>query len=206
MKNQKLILDYGRLSDANLNLKAISVVKGLTDNPNFPTTTPTPANFALLQVAYADALNNALSGNRQYIASKNKVREDLLAAMRRLAMDIDAQGNGDKAMLLSSGFDLASTNEASPGIDVPNDFKILDGINSGELKFSCKRVINAVSYLIEYTDEPPAETTQWKFVPTSTREFTIKGLRSGLRIYGRMKAVGRKGQTANSDILSRLVQ
>ena len=126
--------------------------------------------------------------------------------MRQLAMDIDAQGNGDKAVLLSSGFDLASTSEGSLSIGIPNDFKILDGLNSGELKFSCKRVINAVSYLVEYTDEVPAETTQWKFVPTSTREYTLKGLRSGLRIYGRMKAVGRKGQTANSEVLSRLVQ
>ena len=206
MKIQKLRLDYTRYSDAQLNLKAKNVVSSLTNNVNFEPTIPSLANFTILQTNFSNALDKALNGDRQLIALKNQAKEELLAGMRQLSFNIDAQANGDRAKLLSSGFDLASSSDASSVISVPTDFKIMDGMNAGELKFSCKKVATAVSYVIEYTDEIPSEETLWKFQPASSREFTIKGLRTGIRIYGRIKAVGTKGQTANSEILSRLVQ
>ena len=206
MKTPKLILDYAKLADTHLNFKALTVVNALTKNTNFPTTTPTLPNFTTLQTAFSEALGKTTSGDRQLIALKNQAKEELLAGMRQLAMDIDAQSNGDKAMLLSSGFDLASAGESPTALMQPTEFKILDGINTGELKFSCRRVQNAVSYIFEYADEQPAEDTQWKMQPSSTREFTFKNLRSGIRVFGRIKAVGRKGQEANSDVLSRIVQ
>jgi hypothetical protein len=126
--------------------------------------------------------------------------------MRQLAMDIDAQSNGDRTMLASSGFDLTSASDTPATLGAPTDFRIMDGMNIGELKFACKKADNAVSYIVEYTDEVPAEATQWKIFPSTTRVTTVKGLRSGIRVYGRIKAIGRKGQEASSDVLSRVVQ
>ena len=206
MKNYKLILDYAKLSDAALSIKAVNVKNSLTGNVNFPTTNPSLADFTALQEAFDVALSKTLSADRIQIALKNQDRAALLAGMRQLALDIDAQANGDKAKLLSSGLDLASIGDTASSISVPTEFRILDGVNAGELKFVCKRVINAVSYLYEYTDEIPTEETNWKVQPASSRELTVRGLRSGARIYGRIKAIGRKGQEANSEVLSRLVQ
>lgn len=206
MKIQKLITDYGKLSDSALNFKAATVVASLTGNTNFPTTTPDLVDFTALQTAYADALGKTTTGDRQMIALKNQAKLSLLSSMRQLATDIDAQANGDKAALLSSGFDLSSAGDLPSILSAPTDFKISDGINTGELTFSCKKADNAVAYSVEYTDELPSETTIWKTQSGSTREQTIKGLRSGIRIYGRIKAIGRKGQEVNSDILSRVVQ
>lgn len=206
MKNSKLILDYNRLSDAALSLKAINVKNSLSGNEHFPTTTPMLADFILVQEGYDTALSKVISGDRVQIALKNQARMTLLATLRQLALDIDAQANGDRAKLLSSGFDLAAAGESSTNIGIPTDFRILDGMNAGELKFICKKVPNAISYLFEYTDATPTEETKWSVQPGSSREFTLKGLRSGARIYGRIKAVGRRGQEANSEVLSRLVQ
>lgn len=206
MKQQKLIQDYVKLSDSSLNFKAKTVVISLTGNSNFPVMTPTIADFTIIQTNFSDALEKAISGDRKLIALKNQAKDELLNAMRQLAMDVDAQANGDKALLISSGFDLGSSGDSTSVLGIPSDFKILDGINAGELKFSCKKAVNAVSYILEYTDELPTEETQWKIQPSSTRELTVRGLRSGVRIYGRMKAVGRKGQEANSDQSSRVVQ
>ena len=206
MKQQKLIQDYAKFSDSSLNFKAKTVVLSLTGNLNFPVMTPTIANFTIIQTNFSDALEKATSGDRQLIALKNQAKDELLNAMRQLAMDVDAQANGDKALLISSGFDLGSSGDSTSVLGLPSDFKISDGINAGELKFSCKRAVNAVSYILEYTDELPTEETQWKIQPSSTRELTVRGLHSGIRIYGRMKAVGRKGQEANSDQSSRVVQ
>src|SRR5690606_20347786 len=104
----------------------------------------------------------------------NQARADLLNAMRQLAMDIDAQSNGDRTKLVSSGFDLASASDTPSSLGAPTNFKIMDGMNIGELKFTCKKANNAVSYLVEYTDEVPAEATQWKISPSTTRTTTIK--------------------------------
>lgn len=206
MKQLKLIQDYSKLSDANLNTKSNAVVIAMTGNTSFRTTTPTLVDFTALQTAYSTALGNCSAGGKVLIAIKNQEKLNLLNGMRQLAMDVDAQSNGDRTMLVSSGFDLASLGDNPTTLGAPTDFKILDGINNGELKFTCKKADNAVSYLVEYTDEVPAETTQWNTQPTTTRETTLRGLRSGIRVYGRIKAIGRKGQEANSDVLSRVVQ
>nr|MBC7612277.1 hypothetical protein [Pseudopedobacter sp.] len=206
MKIPKLILDYSKLNEAGLNTKALAIIAALTENVNFPVTTPAIPYFTALQTAYSEALTKAASGDRSLIAIKNQAKANLLAGMRALAMDIDALSDGDKVMLASSGFELASAGDGSLNITTPTDFKILDGMNTGELKFTCKRVPNAIGYIFEHTDELPAETTNWKIQPASTRELTIRGLRSGIRVYGRIKAIGRRGQEANSDILSRVVQ
>ncbi len=206
MKTPKLITDYGRYADAVLNQKAINVRVALTDNEYFPLTLPTLADFTVVQQAYDSALSKTASADRIQIAIKNQARLTLLLAMRQLAMDIDAKANGDKAKLLSCGLDLVAAGDSVSSITTPTDFRILDGLNAGELKFSCKKVANAVSYLFEYTEEIPTEDTKWKVLTSSSRELTIRGLRSNVRIYGRIKAVGRKGQEANSEVLSRLVQ
>lgn len=206
MKNQKVILDYSKLSDANLNAKAKAVVLALTGNTYFPTTTPTLVDFTTLQTDYGTALDNCSAWGKLLIALKNQAREALVGGMRQLAMDVNAQSNGDVTMLVSSGFDLSSMGDNPAVLGAPTEFKISDGMNAGELKFSCRSAKNAVSYLAEYTDEVPGDNTLWQKLPITTRETTVKGLRSGVRIYGRIKAIGRKGQEANSDILSRVVQ
>lgn len=206
MRIPKTLTNYSKLSDANLNQKAIDVKNSLTDNPNFNPAPLSLANFITLQEDFETALGMVTSRDRIKIALKNQSRLLLIQGMYQLALEVNAQANGDRAKLLSSGFDLAYAGENNPLITPPTDFKISEGLNNGELKFSCKKVLSAVSYLFEYTDEVPSEETKWTALSASTRELTIKGLRSGTRIYGRIKAIGTKGQEASSEILSRIVQ
>ncbi|WP_343533937.1 hypothetical protein [Pedobacter sp.] len=206
MKISKLLTNYGKLSDANLNQKAIDIKNSLTNNPNFNVALLSLANFTTVQEDFEAALALVTSRDRVKIALKNQSRLLLVQAMYQLALEVNAQANGDRAKLLSSGFDLANAGESNPLIIPPTDFKISEGLNNGELKFSCKKVLAAVSYLFEYTDETPAEETKWTALSASTKELTIRGLRSGTRIYGRIKAIGTKGQEASSEILSRIVQ
>ena len=206
MKTLKALIDYRKLSDTNLNQKAIDVKNGLTNNPNFTPALPSLANFIALQEAYEAALAMVASRDRIKIAEKNQARLALVDGMYQLALEVNAAANGDQAKLLSSGFDISQTGESNTSITSPAEFKIAEGVNSGELKFSCKKVLYAICYIFEYTDELPTEDTKWTAIPCSTRELTIKGLRSGTRIYGRIKAIGTKGQEASSEILSKIVQ
>ncbi|WP_216847263.1 hypothetical protein [Pedobacter boryungensis] len=206
MKIAKLIIDYSKLSDANLNQRAQNVLDALTGNANFPITTPTLMAFNKTLSTYNTHLAKAANGDRELIALKNQTKLALTLAMRQLALDISTQANGDKAKLLSSGFDMGSTGEASAPLENPREFTISDGANPGELIFSCKGVKNVLSYIFQYSEEMPTADTPWKIQPNSSRQFTFVGLKSGARIYGRITAVGRRGQKAESDIISRVVQ
>ena len=206
MKTPTLILDYGKLNNPSLNMKAQYVIEALTGNLNFPVLNPTLVDFTTLQTTFAESSTKATNGDRVLIAIKNQAKEALIAGMRMLAQDIIGIAQNDKVKLASSGFDLASSGDTGLNITTPTDFRVLDGMNNGELKFICKRVPNAIGYVLEHTDELPTEDTSWKIQTSSTREFTVKGLRSGIKVFGRIKAIGRKGQEANSDILSRVVQ
>lgn len=206
MKTQKVLSDYAKLSDANLKVKAENVVVCLTGNTNFPTTRPPLADFTAIQEAYSTALEKTVSGDRILIALKNQARETLLDAMRKLASDINLIANGDKAMLLSSGFDLSATAEPVTSLEPPADFKIRDGLNLGELHFSCKRVPHAVSYIFEYMANPNDPDSRWVSQSTSSREFTFKNLISGTRVQGRARVIGHRDLESISEIQSRIVQ
>ena len=206
MKPLRVLNNYGKLPDANLNQKAIDVKNGLTNNPNFTPALPSLANLIALQEAFETALAMVASRDRVKIAEKNQARLSLVQCLSQLALEVNAQANGDRVKLLSSGFDIANASESNTSITPPADFKITEGLNSGELKFSCKKVLYAICYAFDYTDELPPEDTKWMSISASTRELTIKGLRSGTRIYGRIKAIGTKGQEASSEILSKIVQ
>jgi hypothetical protein len=206
MRQTTLVRDYSRLSDANLDLRAGTVVTGLTGNPAFPVTTPPIAEFGALRTAYSTALAESYSGERNAIAIKNQARIDLLAAMKQLAQNLESLAPGDKVKLVSSGFELGSDGENIPPLAAPTEFSITDGVNLGELRFSVRRVPNAVSYVHEYTEEIPSETSRWVSKVSSSREHVFTGLRSGIRIYGRTAAIGRKGQEAYTPVMSRVVQ
>ena len=206
MKVSKLIKDYSKLSEANLDLKAQMVVINLTGNPHFPVTEPTLADFTLVRTAYTTALHNSVEGGKTAVAIKNQARVDLLANMRNLALDIEAQAQGDRAKMVSSGFDLAADGEGVPTLAAPTNFTLSDGMNPGELKLSVKAVANAASYVHEYTEGPITENSVWITKVTTSREYTFTGLKSGIRVYARVAAIGRKGQEVYSVVLTRVIQ
>lgn len=206
MKSTRLVKDYSRLSEANLDFKAQMVVINLTSNPNFPATTPSIADFTLLKQAYTQALQDSAEGSKTAIAIKNQTKEELLIAMRNLATNIESLAQGDRAKMVSSGFDLAGDGENVPPLGGPINFVLSDGLNPGELKLSVKAVQQAVSYVHEYTEGPVTEDSKWISKISTSREHTFTGVRSGVRVYGRVAAIGRKGQQAYSTVLTRVVQ
>lgn len=206
MKNVKLIKDYSRLSDANLDLKAQMVIINLTGNPDFPVTEPTLADFTLVKASFNTALQNSQEGGRTAVAIKNQARKTLLASMRNLSINIESQAQGDRVKLVSSGFDLAADGANVPALSGPLNFMVSDGLNTGELKLSVKASKQAISYLHEYTVGPVTDESIWISKVSTAREHTFGGIRSGVRAYARVAVIGTKGQEVYSNVLSRVVQ
>lgn len=201
-----LIKSYAKLSDSDLNTKSKSIVTSLTDNTYFPTTSPTLADFSLLQTAYSEALINSAGRDRTNVAIKNQAKTNLLNSMKFLATNIEDLAKGDHVKLVSSGFDLSSSGESSPGLTPPENFVVTDGPNRGELKLSMKGDSRALAYFFEHTEEPLTENSKWSSRTSSVREHIITGLRSGVRTYVRAGKIGRKNKEVYSETLSRIVQ
>ncbi|MDB5014403.1 MAG: hypothetical protein JWN56_1009 [Sphingobacteriales bacterium] len=207
MKTSSLVKDYSKLSDANLNLKAQSIILALTANPNFSATAPTLAVFTSIKNTYSTTLANAASRDRNAIAQKKAAKSALVLNMRLLGSNLESLALGDRVKLISSGFDLSSLGESVPALAIPTGFTLSDGINAGEVKFSMKAVREAVAYVFEYTtDTVITKESRWITKVSTSREYVFSNLPSGVRITCRMGAIGRKDQEVFTGMLTRVVQ
>ena len=206
MKKPTLVRDYSRLTESNLDVRCQEIIASLTGNPSFPATVPTLADFTALQESYSNNLVAAGMGDKVSIAVKNQSKRELLEAMRQLAINIESLSLGNRAKMISSGFDLASAGENVPVLAPPTNFRLVDGVNPGELRSIVKGVQQAMMYNHEYSLVPPTETTVWMAHVVSSVEHTFTGLPSGTRVYVRVAAIGRKNQIAYSSVLNRIVQ
>ncbi|MHB1178391.1 MAG: hypothetical protein ACYCZO_08675 [Daejeonella sp.] len=206
MRTPTLVKDYSRLSDNNLEFRAEAIAVSLADNPNFKATIPTLANFTRILAAFTSAMENINTGDRVNIAIKNQAREDLITSMKQLALNIESITPGDRAKLISSGFEIAADGDGAPSLEAPQNFKLREGKNPGEIISSVQGVPNAVSYMHEYTEDPIIPESRWISKVSSMREHTFKGLRSGLKVHVRVAVIGRKGQEVYSNTLTRIVQ
>ncbi|MFA6276377.1 MAG: fibronectin type III domain-containing protein [Pedobacter sp.] len=206
MKISKLILNYQKYNDAKLDQKAQAIIAALTGNANFVTTSPTLAAFTGIAANFSNALTAAASRDRVAVSLKSDAREALLNSFRLLAMSIEASAEGNRSKLVSSGFDLAIESDSALSLSPPQEFTLADGTKPGEIKFSIKAVENAKSYIFEYTEEPLTLESSWISKGSSTREYTFTNLPSGKRIYGRVVAIGTRGQEGTTNVLTRMVQ
>lgn len=206
MKKPTLVKDYSKLNESKLDVKAEEIIAQLTGNVNFPTTVPTLAEFTALKESYSSNLIAASMGDKGAIALKNQSKQELLDGMRFLAINLESQAMGNRAKMVSTGLDLASEGESVPALAAPTNFRLSDGVNSGELKSEVKGVPQAMTYSHEYTLLPPDDSTVWVSKMVTTREITFTGLPLGTRVYVRVAAIGRKNQIAYTGVLSRIVQ
>ncbi len=206
MKKDRIITNYGKYNDVELDFKAKHIIESLTDNTNFPTTNPTLADLTALSTSYNLALNKAKTGEKSQIANKNAIRKSLLNTLQELAINIESQAFNDRSRLITSGFDVSSNSGSTSQLSAPKNFRILDGSNKGEIKLTSNGATNALSYLHEYTEDELTENALWKSETSSSKTHLFKNIPSGQRIYARTKAIGTKGQEITSDTLSRIVQ
>jgi hypothetical protein len=154
--------------------------------------------------AYTAALVKAGSGNRSDIADKNNKRSELTALLRSLADYVNFCANGDRSILLTSGYDI--TKEPQPTvITKPENLEVNNGSNSGELQVRVKGVKGAKAYMFEYTTDETQAATTWYSTSSSAAKFVFNNLTPGQKYFCRVGAVGPYGQLVYSDAVARIV-
>ncbi|MCB0787492.1 MAG: hypothetical protein KDC02_25145, partial [Flavobacteriales bacterium] len=82
-----LVKALARLNAVQLVARSLFIEERLTDNPAFPTVTPTLAEIATKREALQQAITDAADGGRTVNAIKNLRLRELKAALDQLAGD-----------------------------------------------------------------------------------------------------------------------
>jgi hypothetical protein len=198
----KIKLNLRKLPIQEKIAKARTIVTSLTGNPNFPTPSPT----LVLITGAIDALETAAATVQ---ADKAKLKTDVSAQSEKedsldqlitqLAGYIQSVAGDDETKILSAGLDTKAKASSAAEPTLPEALTPTAGDHDGEVDLSWDPVPRAKSYIIEFSVDPPTDTS-WKHAGVSPRSsFTVTGLTPGTRYWFRVAAVSTGGQSGWSD-------
>ena len=184
---------YNSWSDKKLVTGTVKIQTAFTDNADFPTTTPSLADYSAMVGAFISQLGKAGTRDVNAVAAKNARRKELIDATITLGTSVSLTANGDLEMLLSTAFPLRKQSQPVV-LAKPSNFRCTNGINPGELDLKVDTMDGVVSFNFTYTVYPPTDTSAWTTVTSSKSSCTITGLESGKKYWFRVAAIGSKGQ------------
>src|ERR1044072_8127974 len=111
-----------RKRDKELNIIIQGVLKNMENNPDFPNSTEALAKLKKVQPVLLEALGNAQGRDRKIVSIKNDVKIEALGVLQELADYVTLIANGDRTLILSSGFNVTSSgltdSSMPPSIDM----------------------------------------------------------------------------------------
>ncbi|MBK7383180.1 MAG: fibronectin type III domain-containing protein [Flavobacteriales bacterium] len=194
-------LSLFRLSVLALLALLRNVVAKLTGNTSFPTP---PVSLADMKQqgddleAAIEAATNGSKGAR--IARDNEVVKTRVV-LRSVADYVRMVAGGDKALLESTGFELANTPEPIGKPNAPLIQEVRMTGEAGEVEVLWTKERGADSYNVFRTlTDPAGSNVVWEHVGTTTkRRFTMEGMESLKRYWFAVRAVGAAGSSVMSD-------
>ncbi len=195
-------LNFSRLSVRDKVTLVRAIIASMEGNPHFPT--PQPPLTTL--TAGADALEQAeadVQAARQEGKTKTTIRngkeDDLDRLVAQSVGYVTMVSGGDEAIIQSAGMDVRATPGTSVPPSQPQGLAATAGDHDGTMDLSWDPVVEAASYVIEMSADPPTATS-WQHQGISTKSsFTVPGLTSGARVWFRVAAVNATGQSPWSD-------
>lgn len=195
MQNKlKVTLTYNSYPDAVVDELTTAIITAMTGNPTFPTPTIPLPTVTTKQTTFRNAMAAAANGGTPLTAAKNKARQALLDALDANAMYVQSLARYDMAMLLSSGYQAASTNRAQTQLPAPT-IQSLDNEMSTQLVLRLSPVANSYCYEVQTSVGTGAWQTIGSF--TAARRIIIPNLTPGTVYNVRARAIG--GLTGYSD-------
>lgn len=187
MPAYRVFLGFAKLSDADLNQFATSVVTAMTDNPAFPDPVVPLADLAAARTAFAEALVASDQGGMQATAAKNAARQTLIGLLRLEAYYVQVAMKDDLTALLSSGFEAASNNRTPSPLPAPAILRIRNE-QTTQLALDLRRVENARAYEVQKMNGAGEWTVAGTF--TKARGVVLENLVPGSVYKIQARAIG----------------
>ena len=211
----RISLSFNHIKDAELLLKANTIVSAMTDNPNFPE--PWPPQVPLLAiireavVRFQTAVQDALTRDTTKIIIREAEKKRLQGLLQQLVPYVEMIAQGDINVLLSSGFDLCRENthtgSTRVSLDAPTDFHVKRSTKEGELIAHVAKLHGASSYELQLAEGDPTVEENWhqNDIFTQSSKMVISGLTPGHRVSVRVRGINAAGAGAWSDIVTLIV-
>ncbi len=204
----KLILNFDRLNEADLLAKTGVIISALSNNPHFPEPwLPQLATLAQISAAYdayLDAYHAALSGDKSKIILRNNARAILTDYIKKLAPYLEIIALDDIVILASSGYsirnDSTHINDNDP-LPAPSNVKVTHGLKKGSINIRATPIQGAGSYEIQTAQIDPTIEINWQHRQTSLTcsHIILEGLTPTHIYWLRIRGVSRLGAGAWSE-------
>ena len=196
--------NYGR--DGDLVNDSGKVIQDLTKNVAlFPDPNPTIAELIKATEEYKVALYNAKGKDTVLVSIKNDKRAVLRAMLAQEAEYVKSVANGDRTMLLASGFTLARSKGEVATLK-PIEKLMVNTETSEQAVLRVTRVKGAKAYVYQYTTGADGSESQWVSKTVTEPLCVLSGLQPGVKHSFRVIAVGPGDQAVYSPIVSRFIQ
>lgn len=194
------------LSIADVIIHTQNVNTGMTGNANFPQPNPAMAMYAaaIADLGAAQAAV-AANGGKNNTTLRNVALRTVKTMTMQLVTYVNNVGNGDEAVLLSSGFPLVELPSPVGKLSPPEGCKVTtEGQNAGAVKFyhnGRKKRIIYVYQVRKYQDGMAPEMGWEPEVTSSERIHVFTGLVSGERYQFRVAVISSVGRGDWSQLL-----
>jgi hypothetical protein len=192
--NLKVSRDFARYSDPGLDEFANGVGLAMAGNPAYPTPPVTTTVLIALNTAFRAAIA-AATGDPEDTEAKKAAREALLDALRKNANYVQTIASHDLKMLLSSGYNAASTNHAQYPLNPPVITE-LSNLATGQVLLRLTPIAGAKAYHVQMSTDG-GKTWLDGGIYTQAKRIVLAGLVPGTTYDIRARAIG--GSTGCSD-------
>ncbi len=206
METVKVIYNFSKLKDDELDTKSEGVLKKMTGNANYPAPVPSLDKLISDTKEYSEALADLPNGGTEATARKNAARRELLKTLRLLGLYIQANCQNNETIALSSGYPAQKAATPVGVLAKPENFEVVNGPASGSLEIRCKKIDGAKSYVFEVTPAPVTDASVWTARYGTSKSFLFGDLKRGKEYAFRMAGIGTDPMLVYSDELTEIAQ
>jgi hypothetical protein len=179
--------------------RAAIVYNHMNGNPDFPTPSPSMAQFHAAYIELKEANLAALDRGRRAIARRDSAVQRMNEYLTRLAGYVNSTCLGDTLKLAGSGFELVKRAEPISSLNRPEQLQVRPTAFPGQLKLHWERVPGALIYQVERALHAHGEPEQWERVRLTSRpQLILDGFAPYVQETFRVCAVGTKTQSPYS--------
>lgn len=186
-------------------MTSLCVIDKIENNPFFPKPPAALAKLKKAAPAFQKALANALGRDKHLVAVKDEKKELVLALLQELARYVLKVSNGDRTIILSSGFDTTKERRKTWIPPVIEQLEVTLG-GPGVATTLAKKVSGVKGYMHEYATEQPGKNTEWFSAGSTLKKYTFDKLQSGKRYWFRVVGIGTRKRQGYSPIVSVVIQ
>jgi hypothetical protein len=185
---------FGKQPDLEVSKQAGRNITGFTGNPDLSDPPVKPADLTVLKKTFDDAIIAADKGGALAHAKKEAARAALIDALNKNASYVDINCDEDMAILVSSGYEAASTNRSQSVLQPPSVVAAEYG-QAGEVRLRVRGDAHrrAIQGRIKAVGGEFGPVLTFR----SSREILFRGLTAGTTYV--MQLCGLGGSTGQSD-------